>query len=59
MKLLSVVFIVCLSFLQVITNVTSLWAPELRLQGLLLAVVWFCLAFRSAAGLPSALTQKQ
>lgn len=35
-------------------NMMSLSAPELRLQGLLLVIVWFCLAFRSAAGLISA-----
>lgn len=40
-----------LSFLQVMANMMSLSAPELRLQGLFLVIVWFCLAFRSAAGL--------
>lgn len=54
MKLVAMVFIVCLSvclsFLQVMANMMSLSAPELRLQGLFLVIVWFCLAFRSAAG---------
>ncbi|KAF0043528.1 hypothetical protein F2P81_004865 [Scophthalmus maximus] len=30
---------------QVMANIMSLSAPELRLQGLLLVIVWFCLAF--------------
>lgn len=42
---------VCLSFLQVMANIMSLSAPELRLQGLFLVIVWFCLAFRFCAGL--------
>lgn len=36
----------CLSFFQVMANIMSLSAPELRLQGLFLVIVWFCLAFR-------------
>lgn len=36
----------CLFSLKVMANVMSLSAPELRLQGLLLVIVWFCLAFR-------------
>lgn len=31
---------------QVMANIMSLSAPELRLQGLFLVIVWFCLAFR-------------
>lgn len=38
--------VVGLCFSQVMANVMSLSAPELRLQGLLLVIVWFCLAFR-------------
>lgn len=34
------------SVLQVMANIMSLSAPELRLQGLFLVIVWFCLAFR-------------
>uniref|UniRef100_A0A674MLW7 Synaptic vesicle glycoprotein 2Ba n=1 Tax=Takifugu rubripes TaxID=31033 RepID=A0A674MLW7_TAKRU len=30
---------------QVMANIMSLSAPELRLQGLFLVIVWFCLAF--------------
>lgn len=45
---------VCLSLMQVMANMMSLSGPELRLQGLFLVIVWFCLAFRSAAGLFSA-----
>lgn len=40
------VMTVCLSLPQVMANVMSLAAPELRLQGLFLVIVWFCLAFR-------------
>lgn len=57
-ELVAVVFIVCLSvclsLMQVMANMMSLSGPELRLQGLFLVIVWFCLAFRSAAGLSSA-----
>lgn len=50
----SSVCLVCLSVMQVMANMMSLSGPELRLQGLFLVIVWFCLAFRSAAGLFSA-----
>lgn len=50
----SVCLSVRLSSPQVMANVMSLSAPDLRLQGLFLVIVWFCLAFRSAAALLSA-----